>query len=282
MPESSSVDGVRSAPSSLPIPEPPPMPAPVGVEPWADRFPWLIAGTTTRGGAPAAPFDLGLFGNAPVAAVLGRWEALRRWTGMRAVVHSRQLHGTGLRLHRHANPGLHLTPPGDAHLTREPGLLLTVALADCVPIFVVAPERRVIALVHAGWRGSAAGILEHTIHSFQTRFGVDPEALHLHLGPAIGADAYEVGPEVFRGLGLPDPGGPALLDLRGVLVERAERAGVDRRQITRTERGTLRDPRFFSHRGGDTGRQVAFLGIRDPGPDDDAPSPPDSNADSEP
>ncbi len=257
------------------------MPAPVGVEPWVARFPWLIAGTTTRGSDPAAPFDLRLFGDAPVEGVLGRWEALRRWSGMRAVVHSRQLHGTGLRLHRHADPGLHLTPPGDAHLTCEPGLLLTVALADCVPVFIVAPERRMIALAHAGWRGTAAGILEHTIQSFQTRFGIDSDALHLHLGPAIGAESYEVGPEVFRGLDLPDPGGPALLDLRGVLVERAERAGVDRSRITRSERGTLRDPHFFSHRGGDAGRHVAFLGIRDPVADDSMP-PPDSNADFEP
>jgi polyphenol oxidase len=183
---------------------------------------------------------------------------------MDGVVVSRQVHGSTLRVHEGGWAGLLLAPPADGHLTRAPGLLLAVTLADCVPLFLVAPEHRVIGLVHAGWRGTADGIVEHVIATFEARFGIEPRDLRIHLGPAIGGASYEVGPEVFDALGEPVPPGPAKLDLRGVILERAVEAGVDPHEISRSTVDTLRDPDFFSHRGGDVGRHIAFLGIRSP------------------
>src|SRR5690606_18360795 len=104
-------------------------------------------------------------------------------------------------------------PAIDGHATRAPGLLLAVSVADCVPVSLVDPERRAVALLHAGWRGAAAGILERGLEVLAERLLARPEDLHVHLGPAICGGCYEVGPEVHRALGLPEPPAPAPVDL---------------------------------------------------------------------
>jgi len=230
---------------------------------------YLLAGTTTRrgnspGGGGVAQ-DFRLFGSAPAGEVLGRWEALLHLPGVTGAVHSRQIHGADVRFHRDPGPGLHITPPGDGHATRTLGLLLTVGLADCVPVFLSVDGGKGIALLHAGWRGVAAGILERGIRLLGERLDVAPEAISLHLGPGICAACYEVGPEVHRGLGIPEPKGPALLDLPGVLASRGVEAGVEEGRVTRSTHCTRCGPApLFSHRRGDVGRHIAFLALVDP------------------
>lgn len=227
---------------------------------WEEAFPWLVQGTTTR------DRDFRLWGSAaPAGAALEAWEALREGMGARRVIHARQVHGAGLRFHEEGSPGLHLVPPVDGHMTRTSGVLLTVSIADCVPIFLVAEAPRAVAVLHAGWRGVAAGIIEAGIQGFRDRLGVGPGDLHLHLGPAICGPEYEVGPEVHLALGREDPGAPAPLDLRAVVAERASRAGVLPARIGCSGRCTRTDPLLFSHRGGDTMRQVAYMMIRSRG-----------------
>jgi polyphenol oxidase len=230
---------------------------------WMDAFPWLVHGVTTRSDPDGGerPFDLRLRGPAPGGEVLDRWDRLRDASGSATVVHARQLHGSTVRVHGGLQPGLFLAPACDGHATREPGVLLTVSLADCVPVFVVGPGARVVALLHAGWRGIVAGILEEGLQGLEDHFGVRPAELLLHLGPAIGAASYEVGPEVHEALGLPVPPGPAPVDLRTALAERARQVGVPTAAIGISRRDTRRDPLLFSHRGGDQGRHVAYLGI---------------------
>jgi copper oxidase (laccase) domain-containing protein len=107
------------------------------------------------------------------------------------------------------------------------------------------------------------GIVEKGLEEMQNRFGTSPEDLHVHLGPAICGDCYEVGPEVFKALDLPVPGEPRPLDLRGIIATRAVRGGVCEGRLSVSSFCTLcRKSPFYSHRGGDEGRQVAFLGIR--------------------
>jgi len=232
---------------------------------WAERFPWLLQGLTTRTGVEPGEedFDLGLRGGGAVAAVLGRWDRLHTQSGMETLIHARQVHAATVRVHGPLAPGLFLSSEADGHATRERGLLLTVSLADCVPVFLVAPQVRAVCLLHAGWRGTAAGILEEGIASLKDAFGVPPGELFVHLGPGISGESYEVGPEVHEALGLRRPPVPTPLDLRAVLAERALGRGVALDQITRSRRDTRTDPLLFSHRAGDAGRHLAFLGIRE-------------------
>jgi YfiH family protein len=230
---------------------------------WAARFPWLIQGVTAARLRPEEPaFDLALFGDGVAGKVMQRWTALGRATGVDRVVHGRQVHGAAVRAHGEGPPGLQVSPLTDGHATRAGGVLLTVSVADCVPISLVSPARRVVALLHGGWRGVAAGILENGLDLLAGRLDASAGELDVHLGPAICGACYEVGPEVHRALGLPEPGRPQPVDLRAVIAERARRAGVaDARITTSTWCTRCGESPFFSHRGGCAERQVAVLGI---------------------
>jgi YfiH family protein len=238
-------------------------PVPLFVHPeWAHAFPWLVQGITGRGEG-GAPFDLALFGRGPTAEVLARWDALGGAVGVERRVHGRQVHGAAVRVHEAGPPGLHVAPACDGHATAAPGVLLTVGLADCVAASLVDPDRRAVALLHCGWRGAAAGILERGVEVLEERFTSEPGGLHLHLGPAICGACYEVGPEVHQALGLQVPEAPTPVDLRVVLVGRALAAGVLPERVTVSEHCTrCGDSPFFSHRGGDFQRHQAFLGVR--------------------
>ncbi len=224
---------------------------------WCDSWPWLAQGVTTR-----ASGDLGLFTRSPGVEVQGRWTRLLDRTGAVVAAHARQVHEAAVRVHAHLPPGLLIAPPADGHATRCPGVLLGVTVADCTPVYLVAPEARAVALLHAGWRGVAAGILERGVRVLADRFDLPAGALHLHLGPAICGACYEVGPEVHEALGLARPSAPESVDLRAVLARRALALGIPAEAITRSSLCTRCDGGvLFSHRAGDAERQVAFLGV---------------------
>lgn len=235
---------------------------PVWVHPgWADAHPWLLQGTTGRG-SQGPPFDLGLFAGGSGAEVLDRWDELTTSLAAPAAVHARQVHAATVRLHRAGPTGLRIAEACDGHLTRARGVLLTVAIADCVPVTLVDPSTRSVAVLHAGWRGTAAGVVEAGLAAFAQRLDVPAGALEAHLGPAICGECYEVGTEVYRALLLPVPEGPRPLDLRGVVARRLSGCGVDGGRITVSTWYTrCGDSPFFSHRGGHGGRQVAFAGV---------------------
>jgi polyphenol oxidase len=227
---------------------------------WTERFPWLAQGTTGRG--DGEPFDLGLFGASPVGATAARWRALRQAAGLSRAVHARQVHAATILRHDRFAPGLLIADDADGHITDQPGLLLTASVADCVPVFLVAPRARAIALLHAGWRGAAAGILQAGLERMRLEHSAEPTELEAHLGPAICGECYEVGGEVTRALGLGETG-TARLDLRAALAQRAIQLGIPAAAITVSSHCTRCGVRrFFSHRGGDPQRQMAVLGVR--------------------
>jgi polyphenol oxidase len=84
----------------------------------------------------------------------------------------------------------------DALITNEAGLLLTVQVADCVPILLADKKRRAIAAIHSGWRGTLQRIAEKTLGRMQMEFGTRPQDVIAALGPGIGQCCFEVGPEV--------------------------------------------------------------------------------------
>ncbi len=221
---------------------------------WADRFPGLVHGVTTR----AAGLR---FGSGPDADPDG-WERLREAARFEHLARCRQVHGARVALCRRppGPPGVHRLAEADALVTPDPGVLLAVTVADCVPVFVVDPDRRVAALAHAGWRGTAAGVVEATLAALRS-LGSRPDSWHVYLGPAICKRCYEVGPEVLAALGA-DAAEGRLLDLRAEVARRARAAGADPARVRVSEACTRCDEgRFYSYRGGAGGRRMcAFVG----------------------
>lgn len=155
-------------------------------------------------------------------------------------------------------------PYHDALITDEPQVPLFMSFADCLPIILYDPEHRAVGLAHAGWRGTAAGIMENTILAMARAFSSRPEEMVVAFGPAIGVCHYEVGADVmeaFRLLGRtvpafrPGQNGRAYLDL--VETNRRQAEGMGIRHILTTGYCTAcHTDLFFSHRaeGGNTGR----------------------------
>ncbi len=230
---------------------------------WQSRFPWLFAGITASG-APRDRFDLARASDSPSPAVDHRWEQVLAAAGFDGAVLARQIHESRIVVHRDPIQGIDDdADPADGHLTQQPGVLLAVTVADCVPVYLVDPDHHAIALLHAGWRGVAAGILARGVELLRTQVAAVPGRLHLHLGPAICGECYEVGPEVFEALGEAVPEAPTSVDVRAVLTRQAASLGLIDENVSISEQCTLCGGEgFFSHRRGDPERQVALLGIR--------------------
>lgn len=229
---------------------------------WRERF-GLVAGITERGSGEG--FSLGLSSTEPVATVIERWRTLRHTfePGFLAVQRAHQVHGTTVRWHEDVAPGLHEADDADGHATSQRGLLLSVTVADCVPIYLTTKGGTVVALLHAGWRGTSAGILEAGLRLLCERSKGSPSDIVMHCGVAICGPCYEVGEEVARAvLGDGASRGRQRLDLRAVLTRQAERLGVTDVSSSELCSSCHRD-RFFSHRssGGRDGRMLAYLGI---------------------
>lgn len=195
---------------------------------------------------------------------MGRYESLARATGMCSSVVARQVHGTRVVVAElPSKGGARVIGEADGMVTEAKGLLLVVTAADCVPVFMVDVEGRGIGILHAGWRGSAGGILEAGLLLLERALGIDPSRLVIYLGPAICRSCYEVGVEVQRAFGR-DATRPACLDLRSELARQARGAGVASSRVLRSDWCTRCGPvPLHSHRaqGEQAGRMAAFLGL---------------------
>lgn len=217
-------------------------------EPWGIR-----AFTTTR---EAGSF--GLAGTDPVNEVMGRWSRVQRELAptVRRLVSIRQVHGTRVVVHTGGWEGWLRDGEADGHITSEKGTALAIGVADCVPVFIAHPSG-VVALLHSGWRGTAARITPEAIQAL-ARYKIPPDELAIHLGPAICGRCYEVSVEVREQLTGQPVTRPGHVDLRSLIAEHASELGVQK--ITVSEYCTRHDnDRFFSHRAGDAGRQIAVV-----------------------
>ena len=185
---------------------------------------------------------------------------------------------------------------GDASVTKRSGLLLGVRTADCAPVLVVDPKKRVVAAIHAGWRGTLARIVTKTIGQMQMEFACRPQDLLAAIGPTIGGCCYEVGTEVasafaakfanasdffdelrtgdepnpLQWLNMMPPGhqpppNKVLLDLKKANRAQLVEAGVREENVFVTALCTSCDVgRLFSYRkeGAASGRLMAVAGIR--------------------
>ena len=155
---------------------------------------------------------------------------------------------------------------GDALVTNTPGVRVGLRTADCVPILLVDAERRVVAAVHAGWRGTVARVAERTIERMHAAFGCRPSDMYAAVGPCIANCCFEVGREVaveFRPW-IDDADSRTHIDLVAVNVFQLEGVGIPGRQIDTSGLCTVCDPEQFESYRRDrekSGRMVAAIGI---------------------
>jgi YfiH family protein len=228
---------------------------------WRERYA-VVAGITGRGFDPGRGFDLGLWSKEPIGEVMSRWLAFRRaLSGFHAVALGYQMHGVEL-MRLDAGRGWIQVDGIDGWITTAPGVLLTVTVADCVPVYLVVPGRAV-ALLHAGWRGTAGRILARGVERLKAETGGRNSEIVMHCGVAICGACYEVGSEVMQGCGTTAEGdGPWHIDLRERLAAEASELGLT--SISSSAWCSAHDSTsFYSHRAsrGTDGRMVAYIGI---------------------
>jgi YfiH family protein len=201
-----------------------------------------------------------LTGDDPTGEVMTRWQALRSWLGVEGpgsrFATSLQVHGARVIWHQPGWEGWLRVDAADGHCSAQRGTGLGISVADCVPVFVAHPSG-IVGLLHAGWRGTAARIVPAALAGMAERGAPATEA-RIHLGPGICGACYQVGPDVYQQLTGRPASAPASVDLRAILAEQARECGV--RSVTISPWCTRCDnAMFFSHRCGDSGRQVAAL-----------------------
>lgn len=180
-----------------------------------------------------------------------------------------QVHASGVIRVTRGNPHDNNTK-GDALVTDDPARVLSVRVADCVPLLLSTGDGRAVAAVHAGWRGVVANIATEAIKMLRHH----GDHLFAAIGPAIGFDSFEVGPEVLDeftrrfGPSAPirhTPDGKGRVDLRECLRRQLIEAGIPDDRIDHTDRCTYtHDDEFFSHRRdrGVSGRMAAVIATR--------------------
>jgi YfiH family protein len=225
MPNAAKTSRVRRAPGK---PAPRHVPEPKISSPWSVRtvqgvpilelapfkkFPWLVHGFSTRiGGASVLDsgervLNLGFTEWDHRETVLKNRQTFQSALGAsnHTLVPLKQIHSsvvrvvpemlTNLSRQSSAYAGA-LAQTGDASLTNSASLLLGIQTADCVPIFLVDAKKRAVGAIHAGWRGTLAGIAEKTVGEMRKQFGSKPADILAALGPAIGGCCYAVGTEL--------------------------------------------------------------------------------------
>lgn len=257
---------------------------------WEEGNPGLVAGFTTRmGGYSKAPFqamNCGLHVGDEAQHVIRNRQKLcdllnfpfNAWTN------ADQIHGNQVAIidYSHAGRGrasMEDTIEGtDGLLTGEPNILLTSFYADCVPLFFYVPDRKVIGIAHAGWRGTAANIAQNMVNVLQNHYQVLPEQIQAAIGPSVGACCYEVDMQVIQGITdqvrdsqarpffTENANGKYAVDLKEANRILLNQAGIPDKQIISSQWCTsCRTDLFFSHRkeAGRTGRMAAFIGWRE-------------------
>ncbi len=272
------------------------------------KLPWLVHGFSTRRGGVSELVGRSAAAKDKVEKVLNLGFA--EWDTRENVLENRSRFQSALSandfkfvsLKQIHSDVVHLfyAPPaepcrGDALITDQTSLLLSVQTADCVPILLVDPKKRAVAAVHAGWRGTLQRIVLKAIGKMQMQFGTKPADLLAALGPSIGGCCYEVGTEVatqftsqfanaadwfdelrtgdepnpLQWLGMMPPGHQppksVLLDLRKANRAQLIDAEVRSENIFVSDLCTAcRRDLFFSYRkeGAMTGRLLSVIGVR--------------------
>ena len=206
-------------------------------------------------------------------AVDTNWDRLRREVpDLKIVARLNQVHGNVVHAATRDTAGLR--PAGDGLVTAEPGVMLGIFSADCVPILLVDTKRKVAGALHAGWRGVIADIASAGVRAM-VQLGADASNIRAAMGPSIGQCCFEVDAELGERFGNEIAGahehvrtgrqGKAFIDLREVARHQLVRAGLAKANIASVGPCTrCAADRFFSRRaagGKTTGLQMSFVGF---------------------
>lgn len=249
-------------------------------------FPELFHGVTTRaGGISPEPFNsLNLGGNTgdSAANVEENYGRLSRTMGfdLQSVVSSHQIHGTEIAVIDTAParsmpfPAAHALDGYDGFITAVPNIPLLVRVADCVPVILYEPGSKTLAVVHAGWKGTAGGIAAKAAGLMVRHYKCDIKKIRAGIGPSIGPCCYEVGQDVAacfrkstgnRRFLMPEAENLFSLDLQEANRQQLLEVGLMPESIELSWLCTACNSNlFFSHRGekGKTGRFALIAGLR--------------------
>jgi hypothetical protein len=244
------------------------------VEAWR-RHPRLVHGFFGRIGGVSRPpwssLNLSRRAGDEPGHVEENWARVRAALGPIALVGMEQVHGTRVVAIHAADQQ---AGEADGLVTDQPGCALAVLTADCVPILLVSPRRRLAMALHAGWRGTVAGIVAHGLAAAERSFGAGAAEWEAALGPSIGGCCYEVGAEIGAALeerwgAMPfawrPQGRRGRLDLRKANRAILAACGVPEERIFDLGACTAcATEQYFSHRkeAGRTGRQLGVVGWR--------------------
>jgi len=246
---------------------------------WADGLTVQAGFTTRNGGVSRPPFNSLNFGpesGDPKHNVEANRAALTRSFDLQPhlLLTVRQVHGTDILVIDEGNPDLaHFQEVEcDAIVTNQAGIMVGILVADCYPVLLFDSRRQVVAAVHAGWRGAAAGLIAQTIDAMHSHFGTRPEDLQAAIGPGIGAhkylvdrpvrDAFRAGSGHWEQIAEEVSLGQWKLDLQRSCRLQLEAAGVAPARISTVAECTCcHRELFFSYRRdqGQTGRQLGFI-----------------------
>ncbi len=244
----------------------------------------IHAFSTRRGGVSPPPFDSLNFststGDLPARVQANREALLQSLDAGEACLHTlRQVHSTRVRRVQADDPITLPPPEGDALVTTCPGHFLGVLTADCCPILIASPEERVVAAIHAGWKGSGDGIGPTCLDAMKEAGACHPERMLVLIGPTIGPCCYQVGEEVREAFVSRHPfseahfavdpaGRPRTprwkLDLPAFHRQLLVRCGIPEENIYTLSLCTRCHPQlFFSYRrdGAVTGRMLSLIGL---------------------
>lgn len=224
-----------------------------------------FAFSTRQGGVSPPPLEMNLsfnVGDDPARVQENRLRLLHHLgTTPNRLALPGQVHSATVR--RADQPGLY--ERCDALVTGSAGLALGVTVADCVPVFLADQRLRVIAAVHAGWRGTAAEISRAAVETLAREYGSRPADLVAYIGPAAGACCYVVGGDVARHFApeeIHEKEGRPYLDLKGANVRQLLEAGVPPSQVECSPHCTISEETLFhSYRrdGGQSGRMMGVI-----------------------
>ncbi len=199
-------------------------------------------------------------------------------TGLDRLVTVNQVHGDDLLVIDEPNPDYFhfLKVDCDGIVTNQPGVMIGVCVADCIPVLLLDPVRGVVAALHAGWKGTAAGIAGKGVKALVKLFDTDPRDVLAAVGPGIGSCCYEVDAPVtdaFRKNGQDTTlfaadkgGGKFRLDLAEANRQQLLRSGITEGNIEVAKLCvSCNRELFFSYRrdGGETGRQMGFIMLKE-------------------